>query len=64
MPCKIAPMKTYGVREITILLLVAVASFILLYWVFDYSLGTAIAYEVALVALALVIMYFKNKRAS
>ena len=57
-------MKTYGVREFTILLLVAVASFILLYWVFDFSLGAAIAYEAALVALALVIMYFKNKQAS
>ena len=57
-------MKTNGVREITILLLVAVASFVLLYWVFDLSLGAAIAYEAALVALALVIMYFKNRQAS
>ena len=64
MPYRLVLMKTYGTREITILLLVAVASFVLLYWVFDMSLGMAIAYEVALVALALLVMYFKNKRAS
>lgn len=57
-------MKTYNSRHVAILLLVAVASLILLYWVFDMSLVAAIAVEAALVALALVIMWFKNKQAS
>lgn len=57
-------MKTYGTREITILVVGAVVSFALLYWVFDYSLVTAIAVEAVLVVIALVVMVFKNKQAS
>lgn len=55
-------MKTYGVRHVAILLLVAVASLIVLHWVFDISLTAAIAAEAAMVALALVVMYLENKQ--
>ncbi len=60
----VVPMSQFSPRNLTILAVVAVVSFGLLYWPLNSTLAYAIGWTAVLTVVALVAMYFKSRRSS
>jgi hypothetical protein len=54
----------FKTNSLVILAVSAVAAFALLYWLFDWSVATALAITVAYTVIALVSMYLKGRSTS